>query len=109
MYVKDQEQGLMLGNCYYLSILTRPQASNDSQDRVKGAPGQGKIVPQMPHHLSWGVFLRHTPLVPHHLQASALIKYLLSGHSARQPSPRNPEQNPGPIICLGGRQGACLP
>lgn len=97
--------------CCYLSVLTHLQASNDSQGRVKAAPGQGTIVPEMPHYLSWDVFLRHAPLVPHPLQASALIKHLLGGHSMRQPSLRNPEkEKPRPIICLkwGGRR-LCLP
>lgn len=73
----------------------------------EGCTRAGHDCAQDVHYLSWDVLLRHIPLVPCPLQASALFKYLLSGHFTSQPSPGNPEkEKSGPITCLGGRQGA---
>lgn len=57
---------------------------------VEAAPGQGRIVSKMTHHLAWTVFLRHTLLVPCPLQAAASIK-------------------PAPSSALTGGRGLCLP
>ena len=106
-----------VSNCYYLSVLTLFQAWR----RCLMTSGEGERCTrawhdcaQDVHYLSWDVLLGHIPLVPCPLQASALFKYLLSGHFTSQPSPSpHPgilrRKNPAPSPALVEGRGLCLP